>query len=36
MTKKIIYLNKPNEDWIVDRFRNEWYKYKKEMLLEIQ
>ena len=31
MTKKTIYLNKPNEDWIVDRFRNEWYKYKKDI-----
>tara|TARA_B100001057_G_scaffold499401_1_gene609896 strand:+ start:755 stop:1672 length:918 start_codon:yes stop_codon:yes gene_type:complete len=31
MTKKTIYLNKPNEDWIVDRFRNEWYEYKKDI-----
>ena len=25
-----IYLNKSNENWIVDRFIEEWYSYNKE------
>ena len=26
-----IYLNKANENWIVDRFRSEWYKYNSDI-----
>ncbi len=25
-----IYLNNVKEDWIIDRIRNDWYKYKKD------
>ena len=25
-----IYLNKVKENWIIDRIRSDWYKYKKE------
>ena len=27
----VIYLNKINEDWVVDRFRNEWYENNKSI-----
>jgi len=27
----LIYLNKINEDWVVDRFRNEWYENNKSI-----
>jgi len=27
MKKKLIYLNKIREDWIIDRVRKEWYQY---------
>ena len=26
-----VYLNKPSEDWVVDRFRNEFYKFNKSL-----
>ena len=26
-----IYLNKANENWIVDRFRSEWYRYNSDI-----
>ena len=26
-----VYLNKPGEDWVVDRFRNEFYKFNKNL-----
>ena len=29
--KMKIYLNKANENWIVDRFRSEWYKYNSDI-----
>ena len=25
------YLNKANENWVVDRFRKEWYQYNREI-----
>lgn len=27
-----VYLNQPNESWIVDRFRDEWYSYNKDLI----
>ena len=27
----MIYLNKANESWVVDRFRDEWYKYNSNI-----
>ena len=27
----MIYLNKANESWVVDRFRDEWYEYNKNI-----
>jgi glycosyltransferase involved in cell wall biosynthesis len=27
----MIYLNSAKESWVVDRFRNEWYKYNKDI-----
>lgn len=27
----MIYLNSAKEDWVVDRFRKEWYKYNKSL-----
>ena len=26
-----IYLNNPNESWVVDRFRSEWYQDNKDI-----
>ena len=31
MNKSSIYLNKTRESWVVDRFREEWYKYNKDI-----
>jgi len=30
-----IYLNKANENWILDRLRSEWYKYNKDISTRI-
>ena len=27
----MIYLNKASESWVVDRFRDEWYEYNKNI-----
>lgn len=29
-----VYLNQINEDWVVDRFRKEWYEYNSELSSE--
>ena len=26
-----VYLNKPDEEWIVDRFWDEWYEYNQNI-----
>ena len=31
MNKLKIYLNKANENWVVDRFRDEWYQYNRDI-----
>ncbi len=31
MSHKKIYLNKASEDWVVDRFRKEWYQHNKDI-----
>lgn len=31
MNKSSIYLNKTRESWVVDRFREEWYEYNKDI-----
>ena len=28
---KRVFLNKLNENWVVDRFRSEWYEYQSEI-----
>ena len=28
---KRVFLNKLNENWVVDRFRSEWYQYQSEI-----
>ena len=28
---KRVFLNKLNENWVVDRFRSEWYEYQSEL-----
>ena len=29
-----VYLNQINEDWVVDRFRKEWYQFNSEISSE--
>ena len=31
MSKFTVYLNKANENWVVDRFRDEWYQYNRKI-----
>jgi len=30
-----VYLNKPDEEWIVDRFWDEWYEYNQNISTKI-
>ena len=34
MKLRKVYLNQINEDWVVDRFRKEWYQFNSEISSE--